>query len=186
MKAGPHAPFSMSRLTLYTLSILVLIVVLLGGLYWVVTKPLQQSRPPVTIPAHFAVFLQHKPCLRNCPVYAVLAKGSGTMEYVGQKNVNKTGNHKAQVNHAQLVALYRAVHKASFFSIPDVYHNGVGGSGCKSLARGKPAVVIGVTRKAETKVIHYYYGCSGAPAALGQLADQIDRILNTRRWVGET
>lgn len=177
----------MSRMTLYLLSILVLVVVLFGGAYWAVTGPLRQpSEPPVKIPDHFAVFLQHKPCMKNCPVYAVLAKGSGTMEYVGQKNVTKTGNHKVPVDHEQLVALYRAIHKASFFSIPDVYHNGIGGSGCKSLARGKPEVVIGVTRKTETKIIHYYYGCSGAPPVLGHLADQIDRILNTQRWVGET
>ncbi|HET7675099.1 MAG TPA: DUF6438 domain-containing protein [Gammaproteobacteria bacterium] len=176
----------MSRTTIY-FSALALIVVLFGAAYWFLTAPLQQ--PPaaeVEVPDHFAVFLEHKACAGNCPVYAVLAKASGTVEYVGEKNVATTGSHKASLQREQLVALVHAVKNANFFSTPDIYHNGVGGRGCKSLKPGQAAIIIGVTRNADTKVIHYDYGCGGAPASLGKLADQIDQILRTDRWTAAT
>lgn len=177
----------MSRLSIYPLAAAALLIIVFGGFYWALTRPTRpqgEAIPPGAL-QHFAIFLQHKPCLDGCPAYAVLAKGSaGTIEYVGGKNVANTGNEKVAIDRAQLAALYRAVDQAGFFSIKDIYHNGPGGRGCKGLAPGKASVVIGVTKKARTKVIHYYYGCRGAPGRLSVLAHQIDRILDTQRWVG--
>jgi hypothetical protein len=181
-----------TKSTIYTLALLVAIVVIAGGFYWVVTsrQPVSGGKHHATSISpdelrHFQVFLQHRPCVDHCPVYAVLAKGSGTVQYVGGENVETTGTRKTPLSVAQLTELYRAVQQAKFFSIKDIYHNGPGGTGCKSLANGEPRVVIGVTKKSRTKVIHYDYGCHGAPAALKRLARRIDKILKTRRWTGE-
>ncbi|HET7370863.1 MAG TPA: DUF6438 domain-containing protein [Gammaproteobacteria bacterium] len=181
----------MPRSTLYLIAILAGVILVMGGFYWALTRPPQPPAQPVqpeTIPAsslqHFEVFLHRKPCLGACPVYAVLVKGaSGSMKYVGSRNVAITGTETAPVTVGQLASLYRAVRHAEFFSIEDVYHNGPGGTGCTELAADAPRAVIGVTRDARTKVIHYDYGCGGAPAALKKLANKIDRILNTARWV---
>lgn len=178
----------MPRSTLYLIAILAGVILVMGGVYWALTRPPQQpSQPqPKPIPAsalqHLQVFLHRKPCIGDCPVYAVLAKGSGGIEYAGGKNVAVTGTRTAPVTVGQLTALYRAVQQAKFFSVKDVYHNGPGGTGCETIEPGKPGVVIGVTRDARTKVIHYDYGCQGAPAALQRLAAKIDQILDTARW----
>lgn len=180
----------MSRWTLFQLAVLVLLAVVAGGAWWSLSQ--QAVQAPETAETgthlspqmlhHFQVFLHREPCLGECPAYAVLAKGSGRIEYVGDKNVATRGTHTAPLTVGQLEALYRSVEKAQFFTIPDIYHTGPGGTGCSAFVAGKPRVVIGVTRKGHTKVIHYDYGCRGAPMKLGKLADNIDRVLDTRRW----
>lgn len=178
----------MPRSTLYLLAVLAGVILVLGGFYWALTRTPQQPPQPQSeaIPAnvlqHFEVFLHRKPCVGGCPVYAVLAKGAGEIQFVGGKNVAVTGTRTAPVTVGQLTALYRAVQQAEFFSVQDIYHNGPGGTGCEALEPGQPRVVIGVTRKARTKVVHYDSGCKGAPAALQNLASKIDQILNTARW----
>lgn len=180
----------MPKTSIYVLILLIVLVVIAGGFYWSATRPF--SEPPKTatlerIPAdalrHFKLFLHREPCADDCPVYAVLARGSGEVEYAGGKNVEVTGDKTAALSVDQLTRLYRAVTKAKFFSIEDIYHNGPGGVGCTSLTSGKPRVVIGVTKKSKTKVIHYDYGCEGAPESLEHLAGTVDRVLNTQRWI---
>ncbi|HET6725663.1 MAG TPA: DUF6438 domain-containing protein [Gammaproteobacteria bacterium] len=182
----------MSRWTLYQVAVLVVFAIVVGGVWWSLSQrtapapKADKTEPQVSPEAlhHFQVFLHRKPCASDCRDYAVLAKGSGKIEYVGGKNVAMHGTQTAPLTVGQLEALYRSVKQAKFFSIPDIYHNGPGGTGCSALIAGKPRVVIGVTRKGQTKVIHYDYGCRGAPAKLARLADSIDSVLKTQRWTG--
>ncbi|HET7570194.1 MAG TPA: DUF6438 domain-containing protein [Gammaproteobacteria bacterium] len=175
----------MPRNTFFLLARVAIIIVLAGALYWIAMRPRQAVHQPKPIPPAalrgFQVFLQHQPCIGGCKAYAVLVKGdSRQIKYAGDKNVATTGSVTAPVSDQQLQALYRAVEQAGFFSIADIYHPG--GTGCQASERGKPQVVIGVTRDKRTKVIHYDYGCRGAPQALAELVVEIDQILNTRRW----
>lgn len=163
-----------------------IIVVLAGALYWIAMPPQQPAhQKPKPVPSDalqgFQLFLHHQPCIGGCAAYAVLIKGaSNKVQYAGDKNVATIGPATAAVSDQQLAALYRAVKRARFFSIADVYHPG--GTGCTAPERGKPQVVIGVTRGTRTKVIHYDYGCRRAPPALAELVIEIDQILNTRHW----
>ncbi|HET7307793.1 MAG TPA: DUF6438 domain-containing protein [Gammaproteobacteria bacterium] len=176
----------MPRNTFFLLVRVAIIIVLAGALYWIAMPRQQAARQqPGPIPPDalhgFQVFLHHQPCIGGCAAYAVLVKGdSHKIRYAGDKNVATTGSVTAQASDQQLRALYRAVVQADFFSIADVYHPG--GTGCEAPERGKPQVVIGVTRNKRTKVIHYDYGCRSAPPALAELVVEIDQILNTRRW----
>ncbi|HET8551334.1 MAG TPA: DUF6438 domain-containing protein [Gammaproteobacteria bacterium] len=176
----------MPRNTFFLLARVAIIIVLAGALYWIAMRPRQAAHqqpepiPPAALHG-FQVFLQHQPCIGGCTAYAVLVKGdSHQIKYAGDKNVATTGSVTVPLSDQQLQALYRAVVRADFFSIPDAYHPG--GTGCRAPERGKPQVVIGVTRDKRTKVIHYDYGCGDAPPALPELVVEIDQILNTRRW----
>jgi hypothetical protein len=180
----------MPKSSIYTLILIALLVIVIGAFYWAVTRPRHPSMKPArqAVSAadlnHFSIFLHRGGCIGDCPAYAVLAKGSGKLTFSGGKHVEVTGKRKSHVSDRKLKKLYRATKHAGFFDIDDIYHNGPGGTGCEALSPGKPRVVIGVTKQDRTKVIHYNTGCKGAPPKLKRLADTIDRVLNTGRWVG--
>lgn len=172
------------KVSIYALVTLALIIIVGAGVYWLMPRTSSATLVPREKLAHFGVFLQHKPCVGNCPVYAVLANGNGKMQYVGVKNVAATTTVSLHINDQQLSALYRATAQAGFMSIDDIYHNGTDGTGCQALQRGKPRLVIGVTKSSKTHIIHYDVGCKGAPASLKHLAHQIDAVLNTAALTG--
>ncbi len=170
--------------------LLALLIVALGlmyGLQWFASgpahAPAKVAQSPVTEAdlKGFQVYLQRQACRADCPEYAVMARGDGTVDFEGVRFTAVTGSRQATLDRDDLTALVRAVRKAQFFAIDDEYHPG--GKKCEAhILDGKP-LIVGATLHGKTQILHVDTGCSNLPAAITGLIADIDRITGTERWV---
>lgn len=130
-----------------------------------------------TIPEHRAMPFPEVPDPRAVTItlsrgsYALKITGNGTVEYTGFGSVCVEGRHLGQIREEEFRSLLDAFRSADYFSLEDEY----GGVATDSYATGS-SITIGNQKKE----IEYYFG---APPALTQLEDTIDRLSHSRKWV---
>lgn len=103
--------------------------------------------------------------------YALKITGDGTVEYEGSGFVCVEGKHRGRISEEDFKTLLDDFRAADYFSLEDEY----GGVATDSYATGS-SITIGNQKKE----IEYYFG---APPALTQLEDTIDRLSHSRKWV---
>lgn len=169
------------------LALLIVAAGLMYGLQWFASRPghapAKIAEAPVTDAdlTGFQVYLQRQACSADCPEYAVMARGDGTVDFEGVRFTAVTGTQKTTLGRGDLAALVRAVRKTEFFAIDDEYHPG--GKKCEAhILNGKP-LIIGATLRGKTHILHVDMGCSEIPDRITGLVTDIDRITGTDRWV---
>ena len=149
--------------------------------------------PPTDSPEQITITLERSGCYGRCPVYQVTVRGDGSVEYEGLGNVFLKGKHKGSVSRDQFLKLLEAFRKADFFSLEDAYvyrrptEVFLQAGGCVTMRRG----IYGLATHLPTKVTSLQIGdrrkrvehYDGAPASLTNLENEIDRIVNSDRWL---
>jgi hypothetical protein len=81
-----------------------------------------------------------------------------------------------RVTHQQFLGLISAFDQCNYFSLEDEYS----GFGITDMASATTSIRLG----SRYKSIYHYFGDPSAPEGLKHLYSDINRILNTKQWVG--
>ncbi len=103
--------------------------------------------------------------------YDLKILGDGTVEYTGLGYVCVEGKHRGHIGEEEFRTLLDAFRAANYFSLEDEY----GG-----FATDSYSTISSVTIGDQKKEIEYMFG---APPALTQLEDTIDRLSHSHKWV---
>ncbi|WP_426702281.1 DUF6438 domain-containing protein [Rhodanobacter sp. Col0626] len=134
-----------------------------------------------------SVTLQRSTCFGNCPAYTVTMAADGQIRFVGHSHV-QTGAASDRATPTRRANIFAALKQAGFDAMQPSYvsHD----DGCETVMTDQPGIKITVTGSAGSKTVDFYLGCTGAVAdavrpRIRQLADSIDRQLDTARWIGK-
>lgn len=146
--------------------------------------PQTTASQPASQPEISSIRLQRSPCFGACPVYEIELSSSGQVKYVGDRFVEQTGFHTSSIQRSDFQAVVEEVKAIHFFSLKDQYR--FEPDGCTSWMTDQPTATFIVTADGKDKIVSYYYGCQGLPIGpqLEALADAIDEVSGSKRWVG--
>ena len=133
----------------------------------------QQPEPLVT--------LRRTSCYGRCPVYSVEIYADGFIRYVGINFVQYTGEHRAVVPQEVVGNLVAYILKADYFALRDSYETYKDRKGRTWIITDLPTVVTSLRVGTAKKTVRDY---AFAPRRLCELEDEIDRVANTKRWIG--
>ena len=140
------------------------------------TTSVDQPHPPDAVPGAAPIAtLERTGCYGECPVYRLTVNSDGSVVYVGTRWVKVLGRQEYRLTEAQLAELDAAFDRANFLRLRDYdrVENTDDDWDHVSYRRG-PVV----------KRVRHYHGDNSAPAALGALEDDFDRIVDSARFVG--
>jgi hypothetical protein len=127
------------------------------------------------------VTLRRTACYGKCPVYSLEIFADGFIRYIGIDFVQYTGEHRAVVPQETVENLVADFLRADYFALRDSYETYKNRKGRTWTITDLPTVTtslrVGTTKKS---VRDYAFG----PPRLGELEDEIDRVANTKRWIG--
>jgi hypothetical protein len=123
------------------------------------------------VPADFLVKLERTRCFGTCPAYAVSIDAAGNVIYQGGDFVRVKGRRTARITPLQVAALAAAAERIQFFTLKDRYDAPI---------TDFPTTHVTVTSNGITKSIADYFG---APDALEEFEELIDRTAGTARWI---
>lgn len=141
------------------------------------------STPPVP---ESGITLERSTCFGNCPAYRVTVDANGQVTFTGQAHVQTT-QATGHATPAQLAAIHDALARADFDAMRASYASR--DDGCDMVMSDQPGIRITVGRSSGSHSVDFYLGCTGPLAdavrpRIEQLANSIDKQLDTRRWIG--
>lgn len=131
--------------------------------------------------AGFEVYLHRQGCPTRCPVYAVLVRGSGEVQFEGVELVAAIGTERSTVTELETRALALAVLRSGLATAPAQFKPGA--VGCERALPGRELIRIAAKLGGQSWTVDYYPGCQPGDPRLEQLAREVDALANTARWV---
>ena len=116
-------------------------------------------------------------CFGTCPSYSIALHGSGLVEYHGTRFVGADGQQTATINSEKLMQVLRDLDRLHFFTLEDRAFGWCYDSASISIA----VSIDGRTKRVTSDTCGG--GKSGPQARLVQVADEIDTISDSKRWV---
>lgn len=137
--------------------------------------------PPGSAP-FTTVSFERTPCFGTCPVYSVSVSGTGSVTFVGKRNVDSVGTFTGHIDAAAVQSLRKAFDEAKYTSLQSTY----GQSNCSPYAADAPRILTSIAMADQTKSIDHDLGCgTAAPAVLADLYRKFDSIVGVKRWIGD-
>jgi hypothetical protein len=137
-------------------------------------RAVAQEREPV-------ITLRRTACYGTCPVYSLEIFGEGFIRYVGTEFVQYTGERRAVIPREAVENLVASFLKANYFALQDSYETYRAPDGTfwhvTDLSTTYTSLRVG-TRK---KLVR---DCAFAPKRLRDLEAEVDKVANTKRWIG--
>src|SRR5262245_48014013 len=140
---------------------------------------LPAAQPPDVLDAEIS--LERTACFGTCPVYSVRIAGDGAVEYVGKQYVRVMGPAQRRISRAVVQQLLDAIQKAGYFEMAGEYRYLVGPDGSRGTVTDLPTTITSVRIGTRTHRIVDYVG---APEALHDVEQRIDRAAGTAEWIG--
>lgn len=131
--------------------------------------------------ASFEVYLHRQGCPTRCPVYAVLVRGDGSVQFEGVELVARIGTERSTVTELEARALALAVLRSGLATAPAQFKPGA--ALCERSLPGRELIRIAAKLGGQSWTVDYYPGCQPGDPRLEQLAREIDALANTARWV---
>lgn len=128
-----------------------------------------------------AVRLERGACFGRCARYVVEVGPSGALRFEGLANVHVMGMARDTIPTAAVAALVERFVTAKFAAADSAYVEG--SRGCGQYYADGPQTTLAVTFTTGLKSVRFDAGCTGAPPFLRRLAEQVDSVANTSRWV---
>lgn len=121
--------------------------------------------------------IQRTACFGWCPVYKVTIFRDGAVEYEGEQFVKTQGHATGRISSEQLAALGELFLNNGYLTLKDSYE--------EYNMTDMPSVYTSYSpAPSETKSIKHYFGDDGAPKALVEIEEGIDRIIHVEQWLG--
>lgn len=127
--------------------------------------------------ALFEITLERSVCYGVCPAYRVTIRADGSVTYDGDKYVKVHGTVTDRVTPAAARALASRFDAAGFdgLKVPATCPQGI--------ATDHPTNTLTYVHDRKKHVVDHYTGNACAPQALYDLADAVDKLANTERWI---
>jgi hypothetical protein len=170
------------------------------GLLWVLcfsainlgpTTAYAQRKAQSEITFFYELVFERTMCFGTCPAYKITVNADGRVEYEGKAWVKTKGIATDRLSPDKIEQLLQALNKANFLSFRDSYASRE--DGCPTSWTCNPGVILSVEVYGQRKTIHHDHGCreeaaGGSrgevyPRQLYLLAEKIDEIVETSRWV---
>ena len=132
------------------------------------------------------ITLERTVCFGDCVPYKLSINNEGRIIFEGYSNTKTKVKAEGTITQEQLKEIIAEFEKAKFFTLKDKYQDEE--DGCTWLVTCHPSAIISIQINGEVKNIVHYLGCSaGNPTKiLGELSSKIDKIVETKRWIGES
>jgi hypothetical protein len=128
-----------------------------------------------------AVSLTRAACFGTCPVYTVTVFTDGRVVYDGEAHVSTTGRQEARVTADSVRALVRTLRAEAVLARDARYVDGE--AGCGRFVTDGPRFTLVLHADGPRRTLEFDAGCTGAPRTVPALADAVDRVADTRRWI---
>jgi hypothetical protein len=139
------------------------------------------------IPSDLIITLERTFCGGDCPTYKLTVTADRVVKFLGEENTIKIGSAKSKISKEKLRQLIAEFQKSDFFKFRDEYESG---EICEQYATDFPSEIISIQINGKSKKVLHNFGCWGEKAKieltpLVNLGENIDKITNSRRWVGK-
>lgn len=124
--------------------------------------------------------LERTSCLGSCPVYTVEIFEDGTVIYTGKDFVTTRGRRISEIPAWEVGRLVNAFHAINYFSLNDEYVERQNPDGTVTVISDLPSTITTLTINGKSKTVLDY---AFAPEELVELEREIDRAVNTHRWL---
>src|SRR5437016_4774545 len=124
------------------------------------------------------VIIARGPCFGGCPSYTLTLRDGGSVEYVGKNFVRISGPETTTIGANQFAGLLQDLDDIHFFSLDDQAFER-----CYDTAKVTVSVSAGGKTKSVTIDSHCVGSKSGPQAQLVALAQRIDTMAASERWV---
>jgi Domain of unknown function (DUF6438) len=142
------------------------------------TVPPARSSTYASAAGPVSISLSRDRCYGIMPVYQITVDRGGTVCYNGQEGWGTVkGRHTAQIRPSQVQEILAEFDQAHFASLRDRY------DAC--VTTGAETVILSLSVGKHHKTVVCSSQDKSAPVALAQLADTVDRIAGTQRWLGK-
>ncbi len=138
-----------------------------------------------TIDNETVVKLKRTACYGSCPVYTVSVKANGLVEYEGHEYVSIKGFQTANLPIESVELIEKELIKVKFLKMKS--HLDSGSWGCFISATDSSHIIIEGSIKNRKKAVSTYLGCESKQVdEVIILANYIDQVIGTSKWVKET
>jgi hypothetical protein len=128
-----------------------------------------------------SIEVERRGCRGTCPVYQVTILRDGRVRFTGSRHVALVGLGTRRISRAAVTRLNRAFVARGFGRVPSRIDSET--KGCGDYMFDLPTVKL----SAQHHAVEFDTGCPKRPAMLDSLADLVDSVAGTRRWiVGDT
>jgi hypothetical protein len=144
-----------------------------------------EARP---MPPDASISLERTGCYGRCPSYTVTIHADGLVTFEGVAFVDTKGHAEARISPADVQRLFDTMVESCFSELANEYFYPV---------TDNPWANTTLTADGHTKRVRHYLGDAAfppgdrpsegycwAPAALGVIESEIDRVAGTPRWIG--
>lgn len=138
--------------------------------------------PSLAVGEPVVIELERTACLGTCPAFSLRLETSGNVQYEGFHHVQEEGERSGAIDSAVVRRLAGEIVEAGFMTWDEEYR--FGGPHCPDPVTDLPStrLALEVGDRAHRVVIDH--GCEGAPDAIHDLADRVERAAGSERWVG--
>ena len=134
------------------------------------------------LPPDTLIVLQRGACERRCAVYNVILYADGSAIFDGRHYVGKPGVFKTTISRDSVAKLLDEAAALRFFDLPAKYTPG--SAGCDASPSDAPTAILTISARGQTRTVVHHLACkSGDAGKLAALEEQIDKAVNTARWV---
>ena len=151
----------------------------------------QDENSGITIPSefdlvNFELTIKRNGCFGPCPIYEVILKGNGSLQYIGKRHVSFEGKRSKQVESKIVKSVITRLFESNFFYFPHSYTDYI------VAFEGKSATVLIQTETdipmpfIEIKIGSFKKGFRSTPSApleARMLIDEIEKIINISEWI---
>ncbi|WP_049629484.1 DUF6438 domain-containing protein [Cellvibrio sp. pealriver] len=135
-----------------------------------------------TIDNETVVKLKRTACYGRCPVYTVIVKANGAVEYEGYEYVSAKGFQTASLPKESIDLIKAELLKANFFKMKSNLDSG--SWGCFVSATDSSYILIESSIQNRRKAVSVYLGCDSKQVyEVISLANYIDQVIGTSKWV---
>ena len=126
------------------------------------------------------ITLRRTACFGTCPVYSLEIFENGLVRYVGTDFVEVKGEHKAVIPQDAVEGLVGAFIRAEYFSLQNEYETYKDAKGQVWHVSDLPTAYTTLQAGSRKKSVKDY---AFAPEILRDLEFEVDRVINSHRWI---
>ncbi len=129
------------------------------------------------------IALERTACFGGCPVYRLTIDETGLVQYEGIAFVAHSGTDSARIAPERVRHIVDAAHRLGYFDLAESYR--MDDATCPQYFPDAPSVITSVAVEGRSKRVVVDQGCAGFPRAVPELAELIDDVVQSRRWIGQ-
>ena len=135
-----------------------------------------------SIDSETLVRMKTSACYGECPIYTVVVKKNGELNYEGLEYVSVKGSKSAILSKQSVASIEEKLIKVKFLKMQSKLHSG--NWGCFISATDHSYILIEASIKNKRKAVSTYIGCQSEQVdKVIELANYIEQVTEISKWV---